>query len=109
MTADLATVHSAHAAWRPWNFLRNWLAMAGIGGRWAVILPPMLWLCIFFLIPLVVVILWLGIYPRPFLDRMEPSVRNLLEEVTAPRSAPEAALPAGMMVATALTPAPTYR
>jgi putrescine transport system permease protein len=56
MTADLATVHSAHAAWRPWNFLRNWLAMAGIGGRWAVILPPMLWLCIFFLIPLVVVI-----------------------------------------------------
>lgn len=61
------------------------------------------------LIPLVVVILWLGIYPRPFLDRMEPSVRNLLEEVTAPRSAPEAALPAGMMVATAPTPAPTYR
>jgi NADH-quinone oxidoreductase subunit M len=62
------------------------------------------------LVPLVVAILWLGIFPRPFLDRMEPSVRNLLEEVTTPRSAPEAALlPAGMTVATARTSAPTYR
>jgi NADH-quinone oxidoreductase subunit M len=62
------------------------------------------------LVPLVVAILWLGIFPRPFLDRMEPSVRNLLEEVTTPRSAPEAALlPAGMTVAAARTSAPTYR
>ena len=62
------------------------------------------------LVPLVVAILWLGIFPRPFLERMEPSVRSLLEEVTTPRSAPEAALlPAGMTVAAVPTSAPTYR
>jgi NADH-quinone oxidoreductase subunit M len=63
------------------------------------------------LLPLVVAILWLGIYPRPFLDRMEPAVRTLIEQVTTPRSAPVAALPAGMTVAAAPnpTPVPTYR
>lgn len=33
------------------------------------------------LVPLIVLILWLGIYPRPFLDRMEPSVVRLIERV----------------------------
>jgi NADH-quinone oxidoreductase subunit M len=30
------------------------------------------------LIPLVVLILWIGIYPRPFLDRMEPAAQRIL-------------------------------
>jgi NADH-quinone oxidoreductase subunit M len=31
------------------------------------------------LVPLVVIILWIGIYPRPFLDRMEPAATRLVE------------------------------
>jgi NADH-quinone oxidoreductase subunit M len=30
------------------------------------------------LLPLVVLILWLGLYPKPFLDRMEPAARGVL-------------------------------
>ncbi len=33
------------------------------------------------LVPLLVCILWVGIYPRPFLRRMEPSARQLIEQV----------------------------
>src|SRR3989441_3485394 len=33
------------------------------------------------LIPLLVGILWLGIYPKPFLQRMEPSARSLIEQM----------------------------
>src|SRR5947208_7742522 len=33
------------------------------------------------LVPLLVCILWLGIYPQPFLRQMEPSSRKLLEGV----------------------------
>ncbi len=33
------------------------------------------------LIPLLVGILWLGIYPKPFLQRMEPSTRSLIEQM----------------------------
>ena len=33
------------------------------------------------LIPLLVCILWLGVYPKPFLRRMEPSARQLIEQV----------------------------
>jgi len=32
------------------------------------------------LIPLVVLIFWMGIYPKPFLSRMEPSVQQLLRD-----------------------------
>ncbi|MEX2570404.1 MAG: NADH-quinone oxidoreductase subunit M [Gemmatimonadota bacterium] len=35
------------------------------------------------LLPLVAIILWLGVYPRPFLDRMEPSVTRLIQHVEA--------------------------
>src|SRR6185295_14149866 len=33
------------------------------------------------LIPLVIMIFWIGIYPKPFLDIAEPSVKNLLDIV----------------------------
>ncbi len=33
------------------------------------------------LIPLVIMIFWIGIYPKPFLDIAEPSVKNLLDVV----------------------------
>src|SRR5690606_13722527 len=37
------------------------------------------------LLPLVAIILWLGIYPRPILDRMEPSVARLIQHVESAR------------------------
>jgi NADH-quinone oxidoreductase subunit M len=52
------------------------------------------------LVPLVVIIFWLGIYPRPFLDRMEPSVTRLVQHVEASRVA--AANPAVEAVAASL-------
>ena len=33
------------------------------------------------LIPLVVFIFWIGIYPKPFFDRIEPAVKHLIEQV----------------------------
>lgn len=41
--------------WRPWGFIVPVLKRFGLTGKWAVILPPLLWLGIFFLIPLGVV------------------------------------------------------
>lgn len=35
------------------------------------------------LLPLVLCIAWIGVYPKPFLQRMEPSVVHLLEQVRA--------------------------
>jgi NADH-quinone oxidoreductase subunit M len=31
------------------------------------------------LIPLIIAIFWIGIYPKPFFSRMEPSVKSLIE------------------------------
>src|SRR6266853_1424915 len=42
------------------------------------------------LVPLLVLILWIGIYPKPFLQRMEPTSRALIEQLR-----PGAALTAG--------------
>src|SRR5213594_1100625 len=42
------------------------------------------------LVPLLVCILWVGIYPKPFLQRMEPAARALIEQMR-----PSAASPAG--------------
>jgi NADH-quinone oxidoreductase subunit M len=33
------------------------------------------------LIPLLACILWIGVYPKPFLTRMEPAARQLIEQV----------------------------
>ncbi len=33
------------------------------------------------LIPLVVLIFWIGIYPKPFLERVEPAVKNIIKMV----------------------------
>ncbi len=35
----------------------------------------------FLLVPIVLLILWMGIYPRPFLRRMDPSVRQILNDM----------------------------
>ena len=35
------------------------------------------------LIPLLVCIVWIGVYPKPFLTRMEPAARQLIEQVRA--------------------------
>jgi NADH-quinone oxidoreductase subunit M len=48
-----------------------------LGGRELVIL-----------VPLVVLILWIGIYPRPFLDRMEPAAVRLVEYMNGAAAAP---------------------
>jgi NADH-quinone oxidoreductase subunit M len=37
------------------------------------------------LIPLLILIFWIGIYPKPFLDRMEPAVENIINMVKAPK------------------------
>src|SRR5712675_1671200 len=36
------------------------------------------------LIPLLACILWVGIYPKPFLQRMEPAARTLIEQMKQP-------------------------
>jgi NADH-quinone oxidoreductase subunit M len=33
------------------------------------------------LIPLIVLIFWIGIYPKPFLERVEPAVKNIIKMV----------------------------
>lgn len=39
-----------------WTRLRSRFSSTGIGGRWVVITPPLFWLLVFFLVPLLVVI-----------------------------------------------------
>jgi len=48
------SVHGALPEVKPWKGLRR-LKERGVTGRWTVILPPLLWLIVFFLIPLAVV------------------------------------------------------
>jgi NADH-quinone oxidoreductase subunit M len=33
------------------------------------------------LVPLLACILWIGVYPKPILERMEPSARQLIQSV----------------------------
>ena len=46
------------------------------------------------LLPLVALILWLGFYPKPFLDRMEPAANGVLSAAREVRRLPELPLPA---------------
>jgi NADH-quinone oxidoreductase subunit M len=41
------------------------------------------------LLPLVVLILWLGIYPKPVMDRMAPAARHVLSQVKETRMVPD--------------------
>ena len=43
------------------------------------------------LIPILIMMLWIGLYPKPFLNKMDASVRQLVERVTG--EAPSAELP----------------
>ena len=45
------------------------------------------------LVPLVALILWMGLYPRPVLDRMAPAAQDALTAVAADRLAPDAPAP----------------
>jgi NADH-quinone oxidoreductase subunit M len=65
-------------------------------------LPDLGWREIGILLPLVAIILWLGVYPRPFLDRMEPAVTRLIQQVESARIAE--ALPAPDAVAASFEP-----
>jgi len=38
-----------------------------------------------YMLPILVMIFWLGVYPKPFLDRTEPAVKHLLENVSMKR------------------------
>ncbi len=49
-------------------------------------LPDIAWNEFFAVAPMLVFIVWIGIYPNTFLKRMEPSVRQLLTQVEAGRS-----------------------
>ena len=48
-------------------------------------LPDLSFREISILVPLILVMFWIGLYPKPFLSRIEPSVKNLIT-VTAPRN-----------------------
>ncbi len=60
------------------------------------------------LVPLVALILWLGVYPKPFLDRMEPSAEWLVQHMDNARYAAQPPLPTAE-VAAVPSPRPTLR
>ncbi|HEX2185851.1 MAG TPA: Fe-S-binding domain-containing protein, partial [Chloroflexota bacterium] len=45
------------------------------------------------LLPLVALILWIGLYPKPFLARMQPAAEAILAQVRNDRLAPVAPVP----------------
>ncbi len=54
------------------------------------------------LIPLIVIAFWVGLYPKPFLDRMAPTVDRVLERVAV--AMPEAETAAGRVAEIAAVP-----
>jgi NADH-quinone oxidoreductase subunit M len=57
------------------------------------------------MVPLVIAILWVGVYPKSFLERMEPSATRLVRYVEATRFAHEAAEAAPKVAAASATEA----
>jgi NADH-quinone oxidoreductase subunit M len=49
-------------------------------------------------LPIVLFIFWIGIYPKPFLDKLDTSVKHLLEKVNDPK-AQKALTPEGQKIA----------
>lgn len=47
-------------------------------------LPDLNWREIAILVPLLILIFWIGIYPRPFFDLMAPAVNNLVQLMQSP-------------------------
>jgi NADH-quinone oxidoreductase subunit M len=45
------------------------------------------------LVPLLVCILWIGVYPKPFLRRMEPTTRQLIQQLQPAHLTPTAPAP----------------
>jgi NADH-quinone oxidoreductase subunit M len=45
------------------------------------------WREILILAPILVLIVWMGVYPKPFLDRMKPSILPILEKIESKRQA----------------------
>ena len=59
------------------------------------------------LVPLVALIIWIGVYPRPFLDRMEPTVLRLVDHLNAaPALAPTPPTPEPLAAASVNAPIP---
>jgi len=50
-------------------------------------LPDLGWREILILTPMLVLIVWMGIYPQPFLKRMKPSIEPILEKIESKRQA----------------------
>jgi NADH-quinone oxidoreductase subunit M len=50
------------------------------------------------LLPLVAGIVWLGVYPKPVLDRMEPSAKAFIEQVQRGLPADQPSVPPGHAV-----------
>jgi NADH-quinone oxidoreductase subunit M len=53
-------------------------------------IPDLNWREIGILVPLVLIILWLGVYPQPVLERTEPTVTRIIQQVQTSRLAADA-------------------
>ena len=42
------------------------------------------------LVPLIILIIWIGVYPRPFLSRIEPDLKAWVEKVQGPQLSQDA-------------------
>ena len=51
--------------------------------------PDIAWNEIAAMVPLVILMFWIGVYPSTFLRKMQPSVKQLLVSVQAERSSPQ--------------------
>ena len=56
------------------------------------------------LVAILIPIVWIGVYPNPFLTRLEASVGDLLHQMELKRAATQENAPAGLLVATAGRP-----